>query len=51
MACACTGRPKCVDGKKAWYLKMMAAKKQKQKGFINVPVSVRKKRNKGQDAP
>lgn len=29
MSCACKGRPKCSDGKKAWYEKMMTAKKMK----------------------
>jgi len=29
MSCACKGRPKCSDGKKAWYEKMMMAKKMK----------------------
>ena len=29
MACACKGRPKCAEGKKAWYEKMLAAKKMK----------------------
>lgn len=29
MACTCKGRPKCAAGKKAWYEKMLAAKKMK----------------------
>lgn len=29
MACDCVGRPKCADGKKVWYEKMMNAKKMK----------------------
>jgi hypothetical protein len=32
MVCACKGRPKCADGKKAWYEKMMSAKKAKKVG-------------------
>ena len=30
MSCACKGKPKCVEGKKAWYEKMMSAKKMKK---------------------
>jgi hypothetical protein len=29
MSCACLGKPKCSEGKKAWYEKMMMAKKMK----------------------
>ena len=29
MSCACQGKPKCSEGKKAWYEKMMMAKKMK----------------------
>jgi hypothetical protein len=29
MACDCQGKPKCVEGKKAWYEKMVAAKRLK----------------------
>jgi hypothetical protein len=28
--CACRGPPKCLDGKKKWYLKMKAAKDKKK---------------------
>jgi hypothetical protein len=29
MTCACKGKPKCADGKRAWYLKMVKAKMDK----------------------
>ena len=46
MGCACKGRPKCAAGKKAWYEKMMTAKKMRaqvvKKELKPLPKKIRK---------
>jgi hypothetical protein len=46
MACPCKGRPKCAEGKKAWYEKMLAAKKMKAQVVKKEPKPVPKKSRK-----
>ena len=46
MACDCQGKPKCAEGKKAWYEKMMSAKRLKGvvKGHKKVKVEKKVKK-------